>query len=120
MRRAAAVLLATGGLALAAPAALGHSAVDSTSPRAGSSVPRAISVVTVTFKARILRDSASIVVRNSRGRKVSRGRGARSGTSALRATLKRRLRRGTYRVTWRARSGVDGHEQSSSFEFRVR
>ena len=66
-------LLAAGGallaLAVGAPAAVAHTDLESTSPRAGTAVPNTIKVVTATFEERIR--SGTIVVVNANGKAES-------------------------------------------------
>ena len=102
---------------LAFPAgAAAHTGVDRTTPRAGSTVSRSLSVVKVEFEGRIS-DATLVVKRN--GAKVSRGDGTLAHRNRqVRARL-RSTRSGRYSATVRWLS-ADGHVVSKTWSFRVR
>ena len=102
---------------LAFPAgAAAHTGIDRTSPRAGSTVSRSLSVVKVEFKGRIS-DATLTVKRN--GTKVSRGDGTLADRNRqVRARL-RSSRSGRHSATVRWLS-PDGHVTSRTWSFRIR
>lgn len=114
------VVAALAAAALAAlllvPAASAHEDIVSTKPSGQAKV--GLGSVTVTFSGPIR--SATLKVFDADGNKVSKGTGARDprNVSRARAALKSGVGPGRYtaRVKW---VGADGHEQSSSFQFRL-
>lgn len=116
-RRTLLVLVAM--LALPVGSASAHVSVKSTSPGAGTTASTSLRAVSVTFTGRVL--AGSLSVHNVRGRKVSRGRGARDprNTSRVRVGLERKLKAGRYTVRWRIIAS-DGHHQSGSYAIRLR
>jgi methionine-rich copper-binding protein CopC len=112
----AAVLALTCTAVAAAPAAA-HVGVKSYSPKRGSTVPRTLERVKVTFKGRIV--DGKLTVRNASGTKVSRGSGAVvNDDRVLRARLKGGLKRGRYSVSMKVLHS-DGHVMSKSWSFRL-
>ena len=110
-----AVVLALTSLTVAAAPAAAHVGVKSYSPKRGSTVPRTLERVKVTFKGRIT--DGHLTVRNARGTKVSRGNGSVvSGDRVLRVRLKRGLTRGRYSVAMQVLN-TDGHVMSKSWSF---
>ncbi len=95
--------------------AFGHAGVDRTYPANGASVSTSVKRVSVTFTESVM--TGTLSVRTSGGKAVAvsvRQKGAK-----ITGTLKRRLGKGGYRVSWRA-AADDGHRMSGSFAFRVR
>jgi methionine-rich copper-binding protein CopC len=114
-RRLAIAAIACGALALPAGASA-HTGIESTSPRAGGTASRALTVVKVDFDARVT-DATLIVKRN--GAKVSSGDGTLADHKRqVRARL-RSTRSGRHTATVRWLSS-DGHVQSRTWSFRVR
>jgi methionine-rich copper-binding protein CopC len=101
--------------ALSAPVAYGHAEVKSLSPKAGSTVPRSLSVVRITLSEAVV--GGKLIVRNSSGTKVSKSSSLVNGKKTLRATL-RSLHKGRYtaKATWIA---DDGDKQHKTWSFRV-
>lgn len=106
-------------LALATTAGLawGHAGVKSSSPKPNSTVPRALTAASVTFKGSILR--GSLRVTGPRGKQFSVGKARLvNGRRTLQVRL-RSLRKGRYRATWEA-VHKDGHVTGRSWRFTVR
>jgi methionine-rich copper-binding protein CopC len=100
-----------------APSAGAHTGVKSYSPSKGSSVPRSLSAVSVTFDAAIA--GGTLTVRNATGRKVSGASRRVSGGRRLRVRLHSGLKAGRYtaKVSW---VSGDGHADKTSWSFRLR
>jgi methionine-rich copper-binding protein CopC len=115
-RTAAALVAATGVLAIGATAADAHTEVASTSPKGTAST--ATRTVTVTFTGQIR--SGTLTVKRG-GTTVSRGRGGQDprNVKRLRVGLRSGLKAGTYRATWTA-VAADGHHQRGTFSFRLK
>lgn len=116
-RRVVAALAASALAALLlAPTALAHEEIVSTKP--SGQAKAGLGSVSVTFSGPIR--SATLKVFDADSTKVSKGSGGRDprNVSRARAALKSGLGPGRYtaRVKW---VGADGHEQSSSFQFRL-
>jgi len=101
----------------AADGAKAHTQVAKVKP--SGSAKTSIRTVAVTFTG-VIR-GGSIRVTGPRGRVVSTGRGGRDPREVTRLVvpLKRGLKPGTYRASWRI-VAADGHSQSGSFKFRLR
>lgn len=113
-----ALLVALAALALAAPFAYAHASIKSMSPRPNTTVPKAISAVSVTFKSGIA--GGNITVKNSKGKTVSIGEGSLSSDDrVLRVSLRSRLKRGRYvaKARWVA---MDGHPNTKKWKFKLR
>ena len=111
------IVVAGACAALALPAsAAAHTGIDRTSPRAGSTVSRSLSVVKVEFGGRVS-DATLVVKRN--GSKVSSGDGTLADRSRqVRARLRSsRSGRHSATVRWLSR---DGHVLSKTWSFRIR
>lgn len=108
---AAAVAPAGGATALA------HTEAIRTYPASGATVSERTSKVTIRF-GQVIR-SGTIRVRGPRGTVNRKARVSTRDRRKLYATLKRPLRDGRYRVTWRIKA-ADGHSQEGSWTFRVR
>lgn len=120
MRRATVTALAcAAALSGAAAAAMAHSEVEVTSPRAGGTASTQITKVTVTFSGPMR--SGTIRVTGPGGAVVSRGRGGRDPRNVTRLTVPLRavLKPGAYTARWTALA-ADGHRQRGSFRFRLR
>ena len=112
-----AVVLALTCLAVAAAPAAAHVGVKSYSPKRGSTVPRTLERVKVTFKGRIT--DGHLTVRNASGTKVSRGSGSVINRDrVLRVRLKGSLTRGRYSVSMKVLN-TDGHVTSKSWSFNL-
>ena len=111
------VLAAALAAALLTTPAWGHAGVKSYSPKRNSTVPRSLSAVSVTFKARV--GQARLSVRGPAGT-VSRGTGTLvDGRRTVRVALRSGLRAGRYTASVRWLN-TDGHVQRTSWTFRVR
>jgi methionine-rich copper-binding protein CopC len=116
MRRLVAAAVATAVLALPG-AATAHVGIESYSPKPGSRTSKSLSLVKVTFEARIA-DAKLTVARGSDT--VSRGDGnVVKRKRQVRVRLRSGLRAGRYTATVRWLSG-DGHIQTGSWSFRLR
>lgn len=93
-----------------------HPRIDRTSPRAGSTVSRSLSVVKVEFEGRVS-DATLVVKRN--GSKVSSGDGTLADRGRqVRARLSwSRSGRHSATIRWLSR---DGHVLSKTWSFRIR
>jgi putative copper export protein/methionine-rich copper-binding protein CopC len=121
MRRLLAAGALAGLLVLAAwiPAAA-HGALDSSAPRAGTSSQTAPREVRLHFTEAPDVRLSSIRVYDAGGREVTTGRATvpAGDRSSLAAPLGA-LDHGTYTVSWRAVSAVDGHLAAGSYTFGV-
>ena len=116
---APAALLAIVWLLLTGPSAGAHAVLRGSDPAAGASIARAPAAVTLRFTE--APDPALSVVRvlDTAGRVVSSGAAGGAGDSlALRVPLAA-PGPGTYTVTWRTVSKVDGHVSQGAFAFGV-
>ena len=121
--RAVVALAAAGCLAsLGAATALGHSEVESSTPKNGARLARTPATVTLRYDDPIQRIRAITVTRNGRQNLARSSRiGARDARTVV-VILKRpgpRNQNGTYRVNWRV-TGADGHTVNGVVSFRVR
>lgn len=119
-RAAAAAVLAGLWLVATGPGAGAHSMLRGSDPAGGASVDRAPDVVTLRFTEAPDTVLSVVHVLDTSGREVSAGGAAPVAGSPLelRAPL-RALGAGTYTVTWRAVSRVDGHVSQGAFAFGV-
>jgi copper transport protein len=107
-------LLATG------PAAAAHGNLRASDPAGGASLAKPPHAVTLTFTEAPDATLSSIRVLDAAGRAVAGGRPERvpGRPLELRAPL-HRLKDGTYTVSWRTISAVDGHPTAGTFAFGV-
>src|SRR6266487_401327 len=119
-RAALAAVLAGLWLVTTGPAAGAHAMLRGSDPAAGASLDRAPGRVTLTFTEAPDPALSVVHVLDTSGREVSAGPAAPVAGSQLqlRAGL-RALGAGTYTVTWRAVSRVDGHVSQGAFAFGV-
>lgn len=119
MRRTLVVLGTAAALGAAAPPALAHVEVRSTSPSQSGTAKPTLRSVTVTFTGPLRR--GTLKVTGPDGRKVSVGTGGRDPRRITRllAEIDGRLRTGRYTARWTI-VAADGHDQSGTFRFRVR
>jgi copper resistance protein C len=121
--RAVAALAAAGCVAsLGAAAALGHSEVESSSPRSGATLARTPATVTLRYDDPIQRIRAITVRRNGGPDLATSSRISPRDARRVTVTLKRpgpKKQNGTYRVRWRV-TGVDGHTVTGVVAFRVK
>src|SRR6266700_1215733 len=119
-RAALAAVLAGLWLVTTGPAASAHAMLRGSDPAAGASLDRAPGRVTLTFTEAPDLALSVVHVLDTSGREVSAGPAAPVAGSQLqlRAGL-RALGAGTYTVTWRAVSRVDGHVSQGAFAFGV-
>ena len=116
MTRLTRTIAAAGAItALAAPAAFGHADVKKLSPKAGTTVPRSLSVVSITLSEGVL--GGKLVVRDAGGTKVSKASSLVNSKRTFRAGLKT-LHKGRYtaKATWLA---DDGDKQHKTWHFSV-
>jgi copper transport protein len=122
MRRLVAPLLLLAGLWLLAtgPAAAAHGALRASDPPGGASLRRPPHAVTLTFSEAPDPALSSIRVLDAGGRAVAAGRPERvpGQPLELRAPV-HGLSKGTYTVSWRTVSAVDGHPTAGTFAFGV-
>ena len=99
-------------------AAWAHVGVASRSPRPGTTVPRSLHTVKITFTGSIR--SGTLKVYNRAGTKVSIGTGGRDPRNIRRlvTTLKTGLRAGRYTAKWTC-VAADGHRESGYWRFRL-
>jgi copper transport protein len=119
-RAAAAAALAGLWLVATGPAAGAHAMLRGADPAGGASLDRAPQAVTLRFTEAPDPALSAVHVLDTAGREVSAGPAAAVAGSQLdlRAPL-RALGAGTYTVTWRAVSRVDGHVSQGAFAFGV-
>src|SRR6266536_1445575 len=117
-RAALAAVLAGLWLVTTGPAASAHAMLRGSDPAAGASLDRAPGRVTLTFTEAPDPALSVVHVLDTSGREVSVGRASpvAAGPLGLRVPLGA-LGRGTYTVTWRAVSRVDGHVSQGAFAF---
>jgi copper transport protein len=121
MRRVAPLLLLAGLWLLATgPAAAAHGALRASDPAGGASLQRPPHAVTLTFSEAPDPALSSVRVLDAGGRAVAAGRPERvpGHPLELRAPV-HGLGRGTYTVSWRTVSAVDGHPTAGTFAFGV-
>ncbi len=124
MWRRAAITTLLAGLWLVAtgPAAGAHAALRGSDPAGGSSIDRAPRALTLRFSEAPDPALSVVHVLDTSGREISADRG-RTATAAGRPLELRvplgTLGTGTYTVTWRVLSRVDGHVSQGSFAFGV-
>ncbi|HKF00584.1 MAG TPA: copper resistance protein CopC [Actinomycetes bacterium] len=103
-----------------APAASAHAAVVGSEPEAGASMPHAPRAVVLHLTEAPERGLSTIEVLDTRGRRVDRGMAeAVPGRSLQLQVPLTPLAAGTYTVSWRVVSRVDGHPTSGVFSFGV-
>jgi copper transport protein len=119
-RAALAAILAGLWLVTTGPAAGAHAMLRGSDPAAGASLDLAPGRVTLTFTEAPEEALSVVHVLDTSGREVSAGPAVPVAGSQLqlRAGL-RALGAGTYTVTWRAVSRVDGHVSRGAFAFGV-
>lgn len=112
------MLTASAVALIAAPAALAHSGLRSTSPKAGAVVTALPASVTITFNDRLLRVTS---VRVLDGKGVDHAVSARlDPRNAARVVVRTRTPvPGRYRVLWKVQA-EDGHSEAGTFGFRAR
>jgi copper transport protein len=107
-------LLATG------PAAAAHGVLKSSEPAGGSSLERAPAAVTLRFSERPVPDLSTVRVLDSGGRVVAGGPAKPVADQPLELRVPTTgLAAGSYTVTWRVVSAVDGHRTDGVFGFGV-
>jgi copper transport protein len=116
---ASAVLAAAVALLLPVTASA-HALVVRSDPAAGSSLAQVPPAVTITFSEAPETSQSSIVVVDSSGRTVSRGRATGVPNNALEMTVPLdSLLNGVYTVRWKTVSKDDGHASSGDFTFGI-
>lgn len=103
---------------IAAPAAMAHSGLRSTTPRSGSVVQALPATVTFTFGDRLLR-VVSVQVVDSAGVDHARSSRLDPRNAARVVVATRRSTPSRYTVRWKVQS-EDGHSEAGAFSFRVR
>jgi copper transport protein len=120
--RAAALVLPLAGLWLLAtgPAAAAHGSLRASEPAAGTSLAKPPHAVTLTFSEAPEPSLSSVRVLDAAGRVVAAGRPGRVPGRPLDLRLPLHdLDDGTYTVSWRTISAVDGHPTAGTFAFGV-
>jgi copper transport protein len=116
---ASAVLAAAVALLLPVTASA-HALVVRSDPAAGSSLAQVPPAVNITFSEAPETSQSSIVVVDSSGRTVSRGRATGVPNNALEMTVPLdSLLNGVYTVRWKTVSKDDGHASSGDFTFGI-
>lgn len=111
------VVAASAAALIAAPAAVGHSGVRSTTPRSGSTVQALPAKLTLTFGDRLLRVIGVQVIDAAGVDHATSSRlDPRNAARVVVAT--RRSGPGRYTVRWKVQS-EDGHSEAGTFAFRV-
>jgi copper transport protein len=121
-RVAIATLLAGLWIVATGPAAGAHAALRGSDPAAGSSIRRAPGALTLRFSEAPDPGLSAVNVLDTSGREVSGDRGAPTPVPGAPLELRVPLGAigsGTYTVTWRVLSRVDGHVSRGSFAFGV-
>jgi copper transport protein len=121
MRRLAAPLLLAGlWLLTTGPAAAAHGNLRASEPAGGASLARPPHAVTLRFSEAPDPTLSSIRVLDAGGRAVPGGRTEQVPGRPLELRLPLHgLRNGTYTVSWRTISAVDGHPTAGTFAFAV-
>ena len=115
-----AVALAALGLLMAAPAASAHALLASSSPGAGALLDQPPSSVVLNFTEAPDPALAVVHVLNSAGHAVEKGKPSTvPGQRNSLTVAVPQLSKGSYTVTWRTTSVVDGHTTGGSFAFGV-
>jgi len=110
-------LLVAGALVVAgAGAAHAHSALLSTDPQDGATVPHAPSTITLTFGEPAIALGTTIVVRTPDGRDAAAGHAPELVDAEVRQSVDGDLPAGEYTVEWRVTS-QDGHPVDGTFTF---
>ena len=114
------VAVAAGSIAalVAAPAALAHARLDSSTPSNDEVVRRAPRQVVLSFSEPVETAFGSVRVYDGAARRVDDGRATRPAPDAVAVGLRSDLPRGTYTVAWRVVS-ADSHPVSGAFVFHV-
>jgi methionine-rich copper-binding protein CopC len=121
-RVAAALAAASLVGSLGAATALGHSELESSTPRNGAVLARTPARVTLTFHGVVVRLGRITATRNRADDLVRSAVISPRNASRVVIRLKRpgpRKQPGAYRVSWRV-TGADGHVVSGAIGFRVR
>jgi copper transport protein len=119
-RRVAPLLLAGLWLLATGPAAAAHGSLRASEPAGGASLARPPHAVTLRFSEAPDATLSSIRVLDAAGRAVAGGRPERVPGRALELRVPLHgLRNGTYTVSWRTISAVDGHPTAGTFAFGV-
>jgi copper transport protein len=118
--RLAGILAAAGVLlAVAAPAASAHATLLFTSPAAGSAVPSAPAVITLTFNEAVTLVGTPVTLAGPGGQRSGLGPARESaGRSVVSVPVTGRLAHGVYTVSWQVISS-DGDLVGSEFRFAV-
>jgi copper transport protein len=121
MRRLVAPLLLAGLWLLATgPAAAAHGSLRASEPAGGASLQRPPHAVTLRFSEAPDLTLSSIRVLDASGRAVAGGRPERVPGRPLELRVPLHgLRNGTYTVSWRTISAVDGHPTAGTFAFGI-
>lgn len=116
-KRHATVILLVGGaafVAMFAPPVVAHAVYESSNPPDGGTVSSPPSQVSAEFSEPLIPDSSSMDVTDPCGRGVG------GGTTVVGETMTVSMSggaKGTYVVSWRAHSSVDGHVTEGDFSF---
>ncbi|MBL6633671.1 MAG: copper resistance protein CopC [Thermoleophilia bacterium] len=112
------VLTASAVALIAAPAAIAHSGLRSTSPKAGSVVKALPAKVVITFKDRLLRVTSVRVLDRKGVNHVVWARLDRRNAARV-VVRTRKPVPGAYKVLWKVQA-EDGHSEAGTFRFRAR
>ena len=118
MKRLVQALFAAAALIFAAPAALAHVELVSSSPAANATVA-APGQITLRFSDTFVPAFSSFEIVNAAGAAVEARTSASEDRKSLVGIPARPLAAGRYTLNWRIASG-DGHRMTGSFAFTVR
>ncbi|MCB0880078.1 MAG: copper resistance protein CopC [Thermoleophilia bacterium] len=106
-------------LVITAATAIAHVTVVSRTPTPNGVLKRSPTTASTTFSGEIKK--GTIKVFDAKGKKVSRGNGAKDPRNVRRVStrLNSGLKNGRYVVRWNITAG-DGHKQSGSYSFRIK
>ncbi|HVE92790.1 MAG TPA: copper resistance protein CopC [Actinomycetota bacterium] len=119
MRRAVVALVGAVAVLLPAGPAQAHAVLVSSSPPAGSSAESAPAAVRLTFSEHPEPRASSVVILNAAGTQVASGSGVAPDDPLTLSVATSGLANGSYTISWRVLSRVDGHLTAGSLSFGV-
>lgn len=119
MRRVAVVGLGLVMGALACAPASAHASLESSDPAPGSTLPASPETVTLTFTEPPDPDLTTVEVLDVAGETIPTDEPVLEGSRTVRVGIADTLPDGSYTVSWRVVSTVDGHLTSGRFAFGV-
>lgn len=116
----AAAAAVTAAAMLAAPYALAHASLKSSSPAAGAVLATAPKQITLAFNEKVEAAFSSVSVADAQGKQVSTARAKSDAANPAVVYLEvPSLAAGSYTVKW-AVAGHDGHRRKGEFSFTVK